>query len=108
MRSSFIKIALFALAMVLGADNAFAEEIDTMGSSSGLLAIGAGLAMGLAALGCGIGQGLGVASGLESIGRNPAASGKLFTPMLIGLVFIEALGIISFVIAFTLSGYIGK
>ncbi|WP_461393316.1 ATP synthase F0 subunit C, partial [Deferrisoma sp.] len=36
---------------------------------------------------------------LEGIARNPAASGKLVTPMIIGLAMIESLVIYALVIA---------
>lgn len=76
------------------------------GGEAGLVAIGAGIAVAIAILGAALAQGRAVAAALESIGRNPAASGKVFTPMIIGLVFMEALGIFAFVIAFTLAGKI--
>ena len=37
---------------------------------------------------------------MEAIGRNPDASGKIFTPMLIGMAFAEAIAIYALVIAF--------
>jgi F-type H+-transporting ATPase subunit c len=81
---------------------AFAEEGGAHGMT--VTGIGAGLAIGLAALGGGLGQGKAVSAALESIGRNPSASGSLFTPMLLGLVFVETLVIFSFVIALKLAG----
>ena len=47
------------------------------------------------------------AAALEGIARNPQASGKLFTPMIIGLALIESLVIYALVIAFILSGNVG-
>jgi F-type H+-transporting ATPase subunit c len=41
---------------------------------------------------------------LEGIARNPNASGKIFTPMIIGLALIESLVIYALVIAFILQG----
>jgi F-type H+-transporting ATPase subunit c len=70
------------------------------------LALGAGLAIGVAAMGCGVGQGLAVSSALEGIARNPSASDKIFTPMIIGLALIESLAIYGLVIAFILQGKI--
>jgi len=72
----------------------------------GLIALGAAIAIGVAIFGATISQGRAVTAALESIGRNPAASGKIFTPMILGLVFIEALGILAFVIAINLTGKI--
>ncbi len=46
------------------------------------------------------------AAAMESIGRNPNSAGQIFTPMIIGLAFIEALTLYAFVIAFLLQGKI--
>ena len=43
---------------------------------------------------------------LEGIARNPSASDKLFTPMIIGLALIESLAIYALVIAIMLIGNI--
>lgn len=37
---------------------------------------------------------------MEAIGRNPEAAGKLFTPMLLGMAFAEAIAIYSLILAF--------
>jgi F-type H+-transporting ATPase subunit c len=70
------------------------------------LALGAGLAIGIAAMGGGIGQGLATSAALEGIARNPNASDKIFTPMIIGLALIESLVIYGLVIAFILQAKI--
>ncbi len=70
------------------------------------LALGAGLAVGVAALGGGIGQGIAVNAALQGIARNPSASDRIFTPMIIGLALIESLVIYGLVIAFILQGKI--
>ena len=81
-----------------GGDNAF--------TVLGWLALGAGLAIGIAAHGGSLGQGRAAAAALEGIARNPGASGKIFTPMILGLALIESLVIYALVIAFILSGKI--
>ena len=43
-----------------------------------------------------------VAKAMESIGRNPESSGKLFVPMLLGAAFAEAIAIYALVVVFTL------
>ncbi len=43
-----------------------------------------------------------VTKAMESIGRNPESSGKLFVPMLLGAAFAEAIAIYSLVVVFTL------
>ncbi|MCB9072644.1 MAG: ATP synthase F0 subunit C [Bdellovibrionaceae bacterium] len=74
----------------------------------GLAALGAGLAIGLAAFGAASGQGKAAASALEGIARNPSASGNMFLPLILSLVFMEALGILAFLIAFFLKDQIGQ
>jgi len=51
-------------------------------------------------------RGRAVASGTESIGRNPNAADRIQTPMIIGIAFMEALAIYALVIAFFLQGKI--
>src|SRR5437867_702069 len=84
-----------------------AEAAGGHGSRDAYIAIAAGLGLGIAALGGALGQGRMAAAALDSIGRNPGASGKIFTPMLLGLAFIEALSIYALIIAYILSGKIG-
>lgn len=60
--------------------------------------LSAGIGMALATLGTGIGQGLAVKSAVEGVSRNPGASGKIMTIMLIGLAMIESLAIYALVI----------
>jgi len=70
------------------------------------LALAAGLGIGIAAFGGALGQGRAAAATLEGIARNPEASGKLLTPMIIALALIESLVIYALVIAFLLFGKI--
>src|SRR5260370_4051720 len=70
-------------------------------------AVGAGLAIGLAVLGGALGQGRAAAAALEGISRNPGASARIQTPMILGLALIESLVLIAFVIAFWLRGIAG-
>jgi F-type H+-transporting ATPase subunit c len=67
-------------------------------------AVGAGIAIGLAVLGGALGQGRAAAAALEGISRNPGASARIQTPMILGLALIESLVLIAFVIAFWLKG----
>jgi F-type H+-transporting ATPase subunit c len=87
-----------------GAHEATETATATGNLGVGLGALGAGLALGLAGLGAGIGQGRAVGSAMESIGRNPNSADRVFTPMIIGLAFMEALAIYALVIAFIFSG----
>ncbi len=103
MRKHLSLLGLLGLAMVLAPGAAFAQE-SAAGGSLGLLSVGVGLTMGVAALGGTLGQGKAIGMALDAIGRNPGAAGKIFTPMIIGLVFVESLVILSFVIAIQLLG----
>jgi F-type H+-transporting ATPase subunit c len=64
------------------------------------LALSAPLAVGLAALGSGVGLGRAVGSAMEAIGRQPEASGKILTTMIIGAALIEALTIYALIVFF--------
>ena len=66
------------------------------------LAIGAGLAIGLAGIGASLGMGTASAAALGAITEKPETFGK----SILYVVFIEAVAIYSFVIAFLLLGYI--
>lgn len=57
------------------------------------------LAIGLGAIGPGIGIGLIGAKGVEAIGRNPDASSKIQTGMILGIAFAEAVAIYALVVA---------
>ena len=85
-----------ALAMEGGGDGG--------GMTLGLIALAAGFAVGLPTFGAALGQGRATAAAMESIGRNPASADRIFTPMIIGLALMEALGLYGLVIAFMLQG----
>ena len=61
--------------------------------------LAAGIGMGLGSFGTGIGQGMAIRSACEGVARNPGASGKILTTMMIGLAMIESLAIYVFVVA---------
>lgn len=62
--------------------------------------LGMALAAGLGVIGPGIGIGLIGAGAMQAIGRNPEASGKIVSNMILAIVFTEALGILALVVAF--------
>ncbi|MEO7453234.1 MAG: ATP synthase F0 subunit C [Fimbriimonadales bacterium] len=66
--------------------------------------LGIGLMLGIAALGVGIGQGIAANGALNGMARQPEASGKIQTAMLIALAFMELVFLLTFVVVFTLSG----
>lgn len=97
------KAILFAVT-TLASLSVFAQEAAAAAhgdhSASGLVAIGAAIAIGLAVLGGTLGQGKAASSALEGIARNPAAADKLFTPLILSLALIESLVILAFLVAF--------
>lgn len=62
------------------------------------VAVATGIGMGIAAIGTGIGQGHGVQGACDGIARNPEASGKILTALILGLAMIESLAIYALVI----------
>ncbi len=110
-----MKKALYTLSIfVVAALAAFSPEV-ALAAEGGSdltklgLAIGAGLGglgIGIAAGFAGMGQGRATAAALSGIARNPGASSKILTPMIIGLALIESLVIYALLIAFLLQGKI--
>jgi F-type H+-transporting ATPase subunit c len=100
----FLTFLSVTLTTLLVSAAAFAEgsgaEAEAGGGDIGWRALAAGLAIGLAALGGSLGQGRAAGAALEGIARNPGASGKIFTPMILGLALIESLVIYALIIAF--------
>ena len=80
------------------------EMLQTGDTSMGILglALGAGIALGLAGIGAGLGMGTASAAALGAITEKPETFGK----SILYVVFIEAVAIYGFVIAFLLVGYI--
>ncbi|MBU0750203.1 ATP synthase F0 subunit C [Patescibacteria group bacterium] len=61
---------------------------------------GMAIAAGLGVLGPAIGIGMIGGKAMEAIGRNPEASGKVVSNMILAIVFAEALGILAIVVSF--------
>ena len=107
MRKGIMTAAVSAVLVALGSSAALAQEAAAgQAMAKGWLAIAAGLSIAIAAFGAALGQGRAVAAAMESIGRNPNASDRIQTPMIIGIAFMEALAIYALVIAFFLQGKI--
>jgi F-type H+-transporting ATPase subunit c len=62
--------------------------------------IGMAIAAGLGVLGPAIGVGMIGSRAMEAIGRNPEASDKIVSNMILAIVFAEALGILALVVSF--------
>jgi F-type H+-transporting ATPase subunit c len=66
------------------------------------IAIACGFGIGVAAMGTGLGMGNAINGALQGTARNPEASGKIMTTMIIGLALIESLCIYALLICFIL------
>ncbi|MEK2689435.1 ATP synthase F0 subunit C [Bdellovibrio sp. GT3] len=107
-----MKKMIVALVATLASVSAFAQEAavaaapvaSTTGfGDKGLMAIAAALTIAIAVFGGAMAQGKTAATALDGIARNPAASGKLLIPMILGLALIESLVIYALIIALKLS-----
>jgi F-type H+-transporting ATPase subunit c len=103
MKKTLLLMLFSLIAIALSAPVAMAQEAATAAATGdksvyGWVALGSGLGIGLAALGTGIGQGLAANGAVEGISRNPGASGKIMTTMIIGLAMIESLAIYALVV----------
>jgi F-type H+-transporting ATPase subunit c len=74
------------------------HQIDMDIESGRLVAMA--LAAGLGVIGPGIGIGIIGGGAMQAIGRNPEASGKIVSNMILAIVFTEALAILALVVAF--------
>jgi F-type H+-transporting ATPase subunit c len=93
-------VLLFAPVVLAAGDEAAATSpADAKLRYYGIAALACGIAIGAAAFGTGIGQGLGLKGATEGIARNPGASGKITTTLIIGLAMIESLAIYALVVA---------
>jgi F-type H+-transporting ATPase subunit c len=103
--SSALLVSLYSLA-------AFAQDAAAAGGPAASNAndksmaamLAAAIAIGVAAFGGALGQARIGAAALEGIARNPGASGKITTPMILGLALVESLVLYAFVIAFLVYG----
>ena len=99
--------AMAALATLLVSAAAYAQTAETAKMDQNKwFALAAALGIGIAAFGGALGQGRAAAAALDGIARNPGASDKLFTPMILGLALIESLVIYALLISFLLYGKI--
>lgn len=103
-----VVLALFlGVLMMVSAGVAMAAEGEAPAAEldpqvKAMIALASGLGLGIAAFGGALGQGKAIAAALDGIGRNPGASGKITTPMIIGLAMVESLVIYSLVVSLLL------
>ena len=92
---------------LLVTSSAFAQEAGVAyAERDKWIAAALALSVGIAAFGGALGQGRAAAAALDGIARNPSASDKIFTPMIIGLALIESLVIYALVVFFMMKGKI--
>jgi len=101
--SSLIALGVMLVASMALADNGGAAAANEWDMKK-MIGLACGIGIAIAAFGGAIGQGLTAFSALSGISRNPGASGKIFTPMILGLALIESLVIYALIIAFLLLG----
>jgi F-type H+-transporting ATPase subunit c len=75
-----------------------------MESTSNNKVMAAALCIGIAALAGTLSQSHATASAVNAISRNPAAEGRIFISMILGLALIESLVLFALVIAFQILG----
>jgi len=109
MKRTFALLLIVLVMLLITAPLCLAEEAaaTTGGKSSNILyyalaALSCGIGMGLAAFGTGIGQGIGLGNACQGVARNPGASGKITTTLIIGLAMIESLAIYALVVVLIL------
>ena len=104
MKKSIIIVFLATIFVMMFVPLALAaEEAGALPEGVGsALALATGLCISIAAFGGALGQGMAIRGAMDGIARNPGASGKIMTPMIIGLAMIESLVIYSLVISFML------
>jgi len=103
---TFGMIESSAVMNALAAPSSYGYQLLQTGGENAIaimgIAIGAGLALGLAGIGAGLGMGTASAAALGAITEKPETFGK----SILYVVFIEAVAIYGFVIAFLLVGNI--
>ena len=107
MKKKIAASMLLVFSLILIASAAFAAEAAAAPESAKLsffatVAFASAIGIGIAALGTGIGMGLGIGRAVEGIARNPEASGKIMTTMIVGLALIESLAIYTLVVVLIL------
>ena len=102
--NKMLRMAFFAVIGVLAsAAPVFAQggvAADNDFSVGKFKALAAGLGFGLAAALAAIGQSRVAAAAAEGVARNPGASARIQTLMILGLVFIETLVLFTLVVVF--------
>ncbi len=99
MRNFLTRLMFFALTLLSALPAYAAEEAASGDGNKAILAIAAAVSVAIAAFGAALGQGNAVNAAMQGIARNPGASGKIMTNMIIGLAMMESLAIYGLVVA---------
>lgn len=95
-----VMLTVLLASVAAQAQEAAAAATQEASSGRGLFAIASAIAISIAVLGGTFGQGKAASSALEGISRNPSATEKMFTPMILSLALIESLVILAFLVAY--------
>lgn len=93
---------ILVLTVLLAAGTALAEstpDAAVAADSTSMKALAAAIAIGLASAAGAIGMGIAIAKSSEGISRQPEASDKIRTGLMLGLVFIETAIIYALIVA---------
>jgi F-type H+-transporting ATPase subunit c len=95
------RLVLFsALVMLIGVVTASAQDASSAGSRFWVIPDLHIYAVAIAAFGGALGDGRAIAAACEGTARNPAASDRIFTMLLLGLALIETLVLFTFLTLF--------
>lgn len=78
------------------------EPVEVTRAAVDLTMVAKALAIGIGSIGPSLAIGKIGTKAMEAIGRNPEATGKIITPMLLSAAFAEAVAIYALVIAFSI------
>ncbi len=94
------KLMTLGIGLLVMATPILAQGSDAATIATGNRKAAAYLAVGIASGLCGIGQGKAVASAAEAMARNPGAIAAIRISLLIGLAFIESLGLYALMVTY--------
>src|SRR5207237_8838690 len=92
MKKQWVWMLVMLVVLTMFAPAAFAQE-PAGASSKALSGIAVGFGMAIAAFGCGLAQGRIASAACEGMARNPGAAGAIRAAMILGLVFVEKVGL---------------
>jgi F-type H+-transporting ATPase subunit c len=97
MKNRMITLGIGLLAL---AGPMMAQAVDTTTPAEATRKAAAYLSVGIASGLCGLGQGRATASAAEAMARNPGAIAAIRVSLLLGLAFIESLGLYALMVTF--------